>query len=522
MHCVLSERCFLKGCHGPQVIVRLKYHHFSLAKCRGLITLASKYNAPGNEDDKPNIDALAQYLSKEAAKLRSSIGEGSVEEFSRNDASSETMMAPQADELEAQLLAQVGFGGFDSTDFELVQQLGSISMQQAVNSKGTDKRLRTALIAYAARYHPRLPYSQPVITLLKEYLPISRPVACNELLLLRHLCGLPDDKYKMASEPRQPGSAPVVPLLGYFLSCPSDVAADVSTDDSIDSIWLVYKWEGLRPLSLLMQEGPPLAEYGLLKNRERAEKEAWDLRRALLRATASGLLNAVDFCHSADVVHGSISSGSVLLGTWENFKPGVNEDLEVKLDGFGFGRWYSYGEQPLPDPRGKFFASSEISGSRAVLGQQGDDASLISGRVEDLQAAGLLLMEMFMYGLAPGTPKALQDPKDVKASQRQRQLGLVDPGAGGTLDRVSLQRLLFDVFHDDVNQFRDYCLQDSQRYNLLVAFLDEFSGAGWEFFSFLLTGRRSALELAQHPFLKQTHRPPQNVIESNGFKLPWQ
>jgi len=54
---------------------------------------------------------------------------------------------------------------------------------------------RTAVIAYLARYHPRLAYSRPIPVLLKEYLPIARPVACNELLLLKHLCGLPEDKY---------------------------------------------------------------------------------------------------------------------------------------------------------------------------------------------------------------------------------------------------------------------------------------------------------------------------------------
>ena len=59
----------------------------------------------------------------------------------------------------------------------------------------------TAVIVYAARYHPRLAYTRPVPTLLKEYLPISRPVAMNELLLLQHLFrGLPDDKYAAVSD----------------------------------------------------------------------------------------------------------------------------------------------------------------------------------------------------------------------------------------------------------------------------------------------------------------------------------
>ena len=57
-------------------------------------------------------------------------------------------------------------------------------------------------------------------------------------------------------------------------------------------------------MSLLMAEGPPQPVYGLLKNREVAEEEAWAVRRETLRAVAAGLLAAVDFCHSADVAHG--------------------------------------------------------------------------------------------------------------------------------------------------------------------------------------------------------------------------
>ena len=54
---------------------------------------------------------------------------------------------------------------------------------------------RTAVIAFVARYTARLPFARPVLTLLKEYLPVARPVACNELLLVKRLCGLPETKY---------------------------------------------------------------------------------------------------------------------------------------------------------------------------------------------------------------------------------------------------------------------------------------------------------------------------------------
>ena len=79
------------------------------------------------QDDvgKPDIDALASFLSREAARLRES---GGTEDTSGG--TSGRMVEQQSDETERQLFELVGDGGFDSNDFEVVQQLGSISMQQ--------------------------------------------------------------------------------------------------------------------------------------------------------------------------------------------------------------------------------------------------------------------------------------------------------------------------------------------------------------------------------------------------------
>ncbi len=52
----------------------------------------------------------------------------------------------------------------------------------------------------------------------------------------------------------------------------------------------------------------------------------------MLRSLATRLLTAVDFIHSADVVHGSLSSGSVLMNASTDItRP--DDDLVVKLDG---------------------------------------------------------------------------------------------------------------------------------------------------------------------------------------------
>lgn len=45
-------------------------------------------------------------------------------------------------------------------------------------------------------------------------------------------------------------------------------AATQSTDTEQDSVWLVYKWEGLRPMSLFLDAGPPQPQgAGFFKRR---------------------------------------------------------------------------------------------------------------------------------------------------------------------------------------------------------------------------------------------------------------
>ena len=55
--------------------------------------------------------------------------------------------------------------------------------------------------------------------------------------------------------------------------------------------------------------------------REKAEAEAWSNRVAMLRSLSRQLLEAIDFIHSADTVHGSLSSGCVFLNTSSGGQP---------------------------------------------------------------------------------------------------------------------------------------------------------------------------------------------------------
>ncbi|GFH27472.1 protein kinase domain-containing protein, partial [Haematococcus lacustris] len=132
-------------------------------------------------------------------------------------------------ELQAQVWSELGpDGGFESEDFELVQRIGRISVQAAATT--SDAESSTAVVAYIARYVACGLYARPPAALVKEYLPVAKSIALNELLLLHHLCGVPEDKHQ-AIMAGPSSEVPVVPLLGYFTSSPSEEAQLVVRQD---------------------------------------------------------------------------------------------------------------------------------------------------------------------------------------------------------------------------------------------------------------------------------------------------
>ncbi len=79
---------------------------------------------------------------------------------------------------EGELLAEVGDGGLFSTDFELVQQLGQLSVQvvaepdrpegsEASFTGRAEPASQTAVLAYKALWYSGQPYQDPVYTLVK-------------------------------------------------------------------------------------------------------------------------------------------------------------------------------------------------------------------------------------------------------------------------------------------------------------------------------------------------------------------
>eukprot|EP00878_Enallax_costatus_P042877 GHUV01050381.1.p1 GENE.GHUV01050381.1~~GHUV01050381.1.p1 ORF type:complete len:402 (+),score=133.27 GHUV01050381.1:1444-2649(+) len=365
-------------------------------------------------------------------------------------------------------------GEFLPQDFQIVKLLGRVGMQDAAASQPTSgdaspSRSPPALeqpniIVYAARYNSGLPYQGPVTVQLREYLKNSRRVAVNELMVQQRLCGdLRQEKWQAAVADRSKGH-PIMPILGYLEAPPSDEALAINPDPS-DTLWLVYKFEGMRPMSLMLQsmELPeePTGIGAMFMRREDAIAAALQARYNLLAAIARGLLQALSFCHQRGVAHCGLGCGSVVLNTWSDKEV---DQLLVKLDNFGLARVYKH---PLEPPLGDSSSSSSGGSSTALLNSDDTDAGI--QRQQDLQAAALLLTEVFMVGA----------------------------GASGAevMDLAALKRLLFDVFHEDIGLFKEYCLQDEDNYSGFVGFMDMHRGAGWELLDKLLKGETAAGEL---------------------------
>lgn len=105
-----------------------------------------------------------------------------------------------------------------------------------------------------------------------------------------------------------------------------------------------------------------------------------------------------------------------------------------------------------------------------------DDNTLAQGKKKDIQAVALVLAETFAAGTCSSED--------------------------GILGAATLQRLMFDLFHQDITQLRDYIVSDPELVQL-GQFLDEQDGAGWAFLDLLLQGEASCDGMLEHSFLEE-------------------
>eukprot|EP00208_Stichococcus_sp_RCC1054_P009055 CAMPEP_0206150144 /NCGR_PEP_ID=MMETSP1473-20131121/38148_1 /ASSEMBLY_ACC=CAM_ASM_001109 /TAXON_ID=1461547 /ORGANISM="Stichococcus sp, Strain RCC1054" /LENGTH=502 /DNA_ID=CAMNT_0053547637 /DNA_START=817 /DNA_END=2325 /DNA_ORIENTATION=- len=481
-----------------------------------------------------DIDALARALSAEAGRLRtesdlSSDEEGYLsDEFReptpeeppqrepvrqeplRQEPSQQGSPQPQTPDVsmdefvpsfglgsaarEAGVFAEVGPGGLQPSDFELVQQMARLSVQQVTSDASAANALAaaasreevetSAIVIFASRYYSGMPYQDPAPVYLKEYLPGTRSVAVNELGTVHFLMGgqLPAQKWLAAVSPLT--NLPIVPLLGYFEAGISPAGAsqvkDVRPGDAA-TLWLAFKWEGMQPLSMYAMAEQQVPTFFWLGQKGMSD------RLKMLKAIMGGCVAALAYVHERGVAHGSLGSGSLLLSTLSDSRA---DQLVVKLDNFGFSHRASLppgdgGEQPWP-------------------AQLSDDHPVIMGQKEDMGALAVTFLETIFTALAVesespcAVPEEMVRPLGGKLAPEVNLAAICRDTSG-----EALGRLLFDVFGRDISAFRRYASQEPG-WEGPVAFLDEQQEAGWQLLESLVQGSTRAVELLGSPFLEGT------------------
>ena len=184
---------------------------------------------PDDDESEVDIDELAERLMREAA---SSAGINSDSNAGAGPAQPTTWQGV-LDTFDAGRL-----GEFYPEEFELLKEQGRLG------SAGGDP----VLIAYAGRFYSGMPFEDPVLVSLREFVPNEQDemLGVRELIVLSHLCnGFPprDRRWKVASAyPDRKTDPPVMTLLGYF------VAGTTLPGSSQNSIWIVQQWDGFAPL----------------------------------------------------------------------------------------------------------------------------------------------------------------------------------------------------------------------------------------------------------------------------------
>jgi hypothetical protein len=234
-------------------------------------------------------------------------------------------------------------------------------------------------------------------------------------------------------------------LLGYF------VAGTTLSGSPENSLWIVQQWDGYAPL-----EGYSVAQqtsgFGLGRLFG-AEQRALNDRHCMIRAIIKGMLEAVAFLHDASIAHGALSKAVFRLSTFDD-KDWTR--MAVKVDGLGVA---TYGGQ-MPAPLTPVFSGDFQQRCRM-----------------DRQRLGLLILELVVSSLS------------------------TEARTEGTTEVTRLERVLTDVFSNDVEKFRLYISEESA-YTPALAFLD--SSGLWTVIELLLGANQRIDQILQAEYFQSS------------------
>lgn len=150
-----------------------------------------------------------------------------------------------------------------------------------------------------------------------------------------------------------------------------------------------------------------------------AETRAVNDREQMIRAITRGMLEAVAFLHDASVAHGALSMAVFRLSTFDDKEW---QRVQVKVDGLGVA---TYGRR-MPAVLTSIFSGDFLERCRM-----------------DRQRLGLLIIELVVTSLS--TPST----------------GPTGTGPTQSMDLARLERVLTDVYGNDLEQFTAYLVEES-------------------------------------------------------------
>lgn len=246
------------------------------------------------------------------------------------------------------------------------------------------------------------------------------------------------------------------------------------------AVWVVYEYVGLStvqaysvPAELRLARLPP--KKGFFGNFITPQAPAWKERaNYVVKGIIKNAIEALATVHESGMVHGSIGRASIIISSKEMDKTSavspVNtmiSKLRVKLSDFSFTKAF---EQST--------ANEEFCTRARAFGlnfQKGDNNVLTTNFAiaEDMHAIGFVFLGLLLTTLAV-PPKPISSTYQMPAT-----------------DEDTLQRLLGDIFDKDMEQFREFVLEEDIWLDL-VSLLDENDRSGWRVLETLLLAREKA------------------------------
>ena len=368
---------------------------------------------------------------------------------------------------------------FESLDFEVLRQIGSLSIQQSPIVPSLDRspdepspeldKPSEQIKLYVARYKSGLPNEPEAQVILKEC-DASSEFAVRELRAFSELCASSsndDPVSQLVSQVAQSGrkdesagllaqsdftnffapwlsdnspkdarmlasELPISPVLGSFQAAPMSNSVQSRT-----AVYIVQRWSSASvPLSVYLQLEQESFSPRLWPPIVRVKDTAWNMRRKFVRRVASQTLEALSLLHRSGVGHSALGLDSLLVSTADDRN---YASVRVRIANFGVARCAS------------------------------SDDDCFEAMIDDCRGLAAAILALVLGAMSPSAADECPYSDEVQA------------------------RRLLEARGGDVQELREFIAGFGQGVQRSVQLLDSGGGAGWQMIATLASESTATL-----------------------------